>query len=56
MAKIVRKAAGADSDKPKPASSRNASGAGFSKTFSPAELKEIENKRREMRQRLYAAG
>ena len=56
MAKIVRKASGAENGKSKPANSRNVAGAGFSKTFSAAELKEIEEKRRKMRLRLYAAG
>ena len=38
------------------ARTRNVSGAGFSKTFTPAELQDIRSKRQAMRKRLYAAG
>lgn len=56
MAKIVKKANGTGANQPKPGNPRDVAGAGFSKTFSPAESKEIEKQRRAMRQRLYAAG
>jgi hypothetical protein len=57
MAKIVKKAEATDSRKPKAEpNSRNVAGAGFRKKFTATELTEIQTKRREMRDRLYAAG
>lgn len=54
MAKAVKKAGAA---KPKADSApRQVAGKGFSKSFSPAELREIRVKREEMRSRLYASG
>jgi hypothetical protein len=52
MAKIIKK-----SKKAAPASnSRDASGAGYRRNYSDAELETLERKRREMHERLYAAG
>jgi hypothetical protein len=39
-----------------PAPPAKAAGAGFRKTFSDDQLRDIEDKRRAMRERLYAAG
>ena len=53
MAKIIRKPA----KKPKPeANTRGATGAGYRRNYTDHELEELERKRREMRERLYAAG
>ena len=47
----------AQAKKPKAeAVSRNVSGTGFRKTFTASELSDIKAKRREMRERLFAAG
>jgi hypothetical protein len=57
MAKIVKKAQAPDAQKPKAeAASRNVAGAGFRKTYTATELSDIQTKRREMRERLFAAG
>lgn len=57
MAKLVTKVATAKAKEPKrEAVSPNVAGAGFRKTYSPSELTEIQDKRREMRSRLFAAG
>jgi hypothetical protein len=57
MAKDVRKAVEAKSKKSGGASPKVASSsASFKKHFSPAEKHDIQVKRRELRNRLYAAG
>jgi hypothetical protein len=57
MAKIVKKAQAPDAQKPKAeAASRHVAGAGFRKTYTATELSDIQTKRREMRERLFAAG
>lgn len=57
MAKSVKKAVAASANKPKSAAvSRDGVSTGFRKTFSATELREIQDKRREMRSRLFAAG
>lgn len=53
----MKKAVATDTKKLKvAAASVNVSGAGFRKTYSPAELQTIQTKRREMRSRLFATG
>ena len=57
MAKAVKKAGASQTGKPKADTApRQVAGKGFSKSFSPVELKEIRVKREEMRARLFANG